>query len=136
MQILDLLGMYFDAVVLEAKIFLLLFRLTLAILWPQKCFLEIPPFSLLNLWILEFVLINRFYWNYDRKFYEPDFADEKLITKNSSKKMFILFLILGFEMDACGFFTKTVIIFASSFLSQVFYQSVFLCIFQCFRYIA
>ena len=33
MQILGLLGMYFDAVVVEVKTFLLLFRLTLAILW-------------------------------------------------------------------------------------------------------
>ena len=32
MQILGLLGMYFDAVVAEVKTFLLLFRLTLAIL--------------------------------------------------------------------------------------------------------
>ena len=32
MQILDLLGMYFDALVVEFKTFLLLFRLTLAIL--------------------------------------------------------------------------------------------------------
>ena len=32
MQILGLLGMYFDAVVVEAKTFLLLFRLALAIL--------------------------------------------------------------------------------------------------------
>ena len=31
-QILSLLGMYFDAVVVEAKTFLLLFRLALAIL--------------------------------------------------------------------------------------------------------
>ena len=33
MQILDLLGMYIDAVVVEVKTFLLLFRLPLAILW-------------------------------------------------------------------------------------------------------
>ena len=33
MQILDLLGMYFDAVVAEVKTCLLLFRLALAILW-------------------------------------------------------------------------------------------------------
>ena len=33
MQILGLLGMYFDAVVVEVKTFLLLFRLALAILW-------------------------------------------------------------------------------------------------------
>ena len=32
MQILDLLGMYFDAVVVKVKTFLLLFRLALAIL--------------------------------------------------------------------------------------------------------
>ena len=32
-QILGLLGMYFDAVVGEVKTFLLLFRLTLSILW-------------------------------------------------------------------------------------------------------
>ena len=32
-QILGLLGMYFDAVVVEVKTFLLLFRLVLAILW-------------------------------------------------------------------------------------------------------
>ena len=32
MQILGLLGMYFDAVVVEVKTFLLLFRLALAIL--------------------------------------------------------------------------------------------------------
>ena len=33
MQILGLFGMYFDAVVVEVKTFLLLFRFTLAILW-------------------------------------------------------------------------------------------------------
>ena len=33
MQILGLLGMYFDAVVVKVNTFLLLFRLTLAILW-------------------------------------------------------------------------------------------------------
>ena len=33
MQILGLLGMYFDAVEVEVKSFLLLFRLALAILW-------------------------------------------------------------------------------------------------------
>ena len=33
MQILGLFGMYFDAVVVEVKTFLLLFRLTQAILW-------------------------------------------------------------------------------------------------------
>ena len=32
-QILGLLGMYFDAVVVEVETFLLLFRLALAILW-------------------------------------------------------------------------------------------------------
>ena len=32
MQLLGLMGMYFDAVVVEAKTFLLLFRLALAIL--------------------------------------------------------------------------------------------------------
>ena len=32
-QILGLFGMYFDAVVVEVKTFLLLFRLALAILW-------------------------------------------------------------------------------------------------------
>ena len=35
MQILDLLGMYFDAVAIEVKTFLLLFRLTLATLWDR-----------------------------------------------------------------------------------------------------
>ena len=34
MLILGLLGMYFDAVVVEVKTFSLLFRLALAILWP------------------------------------------------------------------------------------------------------
>ena len=34
-QILGLLGMYFDAVVVEVKTFLLLFRLALAILWSE-----------------------------------------------------------------------------------------------------
>ena len=34
MQILVLLGMNFDAVVVEVKTFLLLFGLALAILWP------------------------------------------------------------------------------------------------------
>ena len=33
MQILGLLGMYFDAVVVEVKTFKLLFRFALAILW-------------------------------------------------------------------------------------------------------
>ena len=33
MQILGLLGMYFDAVVAEVKTYVLLFRLALAILW-------------------------------------------------------------------------------------------------------
>ena len=36
MQILGLLGMYFDAVVVEVKTFLLLFRLALAILCDAK----------------------------------------------------------------------------------------------------
>ena len=36
MQILGLLGMYFDAVVVEVKTFLLLFRLALAILWVMR----------------------------------------------------------------------------------------------------
>ena len=36
MQILGLLGMYFDAVVVEVKTFLLLFRLALAILWSDQ----------------------------------------------------------------------------------------------------
>ena len=35
-QILGLLRMYFDAVVVEVKTFLLLFRLALAILWADK----------------------------------------------------------------------------------------------------
>ena len=35
MQILGLLGMYFDAVVVEVKTFSLLFRLALAILCPK-----------------------------------------------------------------------------------------------------
>ena len=34
-HILGLLGMYFDAVVVEVKTFLLLFRLALAILWSE-----------------------------------------------------------------------------------------------------
>ena len=34
-QILGLLGMYFDAVVVEVKTFLLLFRLALDILWEE-----------------------------------------------------------------------------------------------------
>ena len=39
MQILGLLGMYFDAVVVEVKTFLFLFRLALAILcMPSKTF--------------------------------------------------------------------------------------------------
>ena len=37
MQILGLLGMYFDAVVVEVKKNLLLFRLALAILWLCNC---------------------------------------------------------------------------------------------------
>jgi hypothetical protein len=39
MQILDLLGMYFDAVVVEVEKSLLFFRLALAILWRtnKKC---------------------------------------------------------------------------------------------------
>ena len=40
MQILGLLGMYFDAVVVEVEKYLLFFRLALAILWGgwvQKC---------------------------------------------------------------------------------------------------
>jgi hypothetical protein len=36
MLILGLLGMFFDAVVVEVKTFLLLFRLALAILWPRN----------------------------------------------------------------------------------------------------
>ena len=35
MQILGLFGMHFDAVVVEVKTFLLLFRLDLAILWGE-----------------------------------------------------------------------------------------------------
>ena len=34
-QILGLLGMYFDAMVVEVKTFLLLFRLALTILWSE-----------------------------------------------------------------------------------------------------
>ena len=41
MQILGLLGMYFDAVVLEVKTFLLLFRLTLAILCAKSLLVTI-----------------------------------------------------------------------------------------------
>jgi hypothetical protein len=40
MLILGLLGMYFDAVVVEVKTFLLLFRLALAILWQGDIFME------------------------------------------------------------------------------------------------
>ena len=36
MQILGLLGMYFDAVVVEVEKYLLFFRLALAILWVQS----------------------------------------------------------------------------------------------------
>ena len=36
MQILVFLGIYFDAVVVEVKTFLLLFRFALAILWQTK----------------------------------------------------------------------------------------------------
>jgi hypothetical protein len=36
MQILGLLGMYFDAVVVEVKKYLLFFRLALAIMWVSK----------------------------------------------------------------------------------------------------
>ena len=36
MQILGLLGMYFDAEVVEVKTFSLLFRLALAILWVES----------------------------------------------------------------------------------------------------
>ena len=35
MQILSLLGMYFDALVVKVKTFLILFRLALAILWEK-----------------------------------------------------------------------------------------------------
>ena len=41
MQILGLLGMYFDAVVIEVKTLLLLFRLVLAILCPGILFSKI-----------------------------------------------------------------------------------------------
>jgi hypothetical protein len=41
MQILGLLGMYFDAVVVEVKTFLLLFRLALAILCTDYLISEI-----------------------------------------------------------------------------------------------
>ena len=40
MQILGLLGMYFDAVVVEVKTFLILFRLALAILWILTSFYQ------------------------------------------------------------------------------------------------
>ena len=43
-QILGLLGMYFDAVVVEVKTFLLLFISSLAILWPIN--ISIPPLDL------------------------------------------------------------------------------------------
>ena len=42
MQILGLLGMYFDSVVVKVKTFLLLFRLALAILWPLRNNFDIP----------------------------------------------------------------------------------------------
>ena len=51
MQILGLLGMYFDAVVVEVKTFLLLFRLALAILCQHKY----------DLVTLEFYPKNSFY---------------------------------------------------------------------------
>ena len=44
MQILGLLRMYFGAVAVEVKTFLLLFRLALAILWPIN--ICIPPLDL------------------------------------------------------------------------------------------
>ena len=40
MQILGLMGMYFDAVVVQVKTFLLSFRLALAILWFSGAFCE------------------------------------------------------------------------------------------------
>ena len=43
MQILGLLGMYFDAVVVEVKTFLLLLRLALAILWNTAVISEKKP---------------------------------------------------------------------------------------------
>ena len=50
MQILGLLGMYFDAVVVEVKTFLLLFRLALAILCLVHCkFYSLPTNYFKNL---------------------------------------------------------------------------------------
>ena len=45
MQILGLLGMYFDDVVVEFETFLLLFRLALAILWMGHMGLPYKYFS-------------------------------------------------------------------------------------------
>ena len=46
MQILGLLGMYFDAVVVKVETFLLLFRLALAILCKFRCIkLQIDSYS-------------------------------------------------------------------------------------------
>ena len=46
MQILGLLGIYFDAVVVEVKTFLLLFRLALAILCQVARILSYTSFSI------------------------------------------------------------------------------------------
>ena len=77
-QILDLLGMYFDAAVVEVKTYLLLFRLALAILWGQafeayKCNPTSPHYSPISIikqkkirqitkWIHEFISQFFLFW--------------------------------------------------------------------------
>ena len=63
MLILGLLCMYFDAVVVEVKTILLLFRLALAILWHIACkkFQGRKPFNIFvgileNRWLHKFIL--------------------------------------------------------------------------------
>ena len=53
MHILDLLGMYYDTVVVEVKTFLLSFRLALAILWFSRCFLRGQNYIIIML-VVEF----------------------------------------------------------------------------------
>ena len=63
MQILGLLGMYFDAVVVEVKKNLLLFRLALAILWLCNCMEGLTKYTgeqfLVYYWSRYFVFFGR-----------------------------------------------------------------------------
>ena len=58
-QILGLMGMYFDAVVVEVETFLLLFRLALAILWLINVSKKIYLSVILYIWREDLFILNQ-----------------------------------------------------------------------------